>query len=54
VNDLSGTKPEPPRKPALEECCCTGCEPCVFDVYAGALECYHVTLAARERLLKPG
>lgn len=54
MNELSGTKPEPPHKPAFEECCGTGCEPCVSDVYAGALERYHVALAARERQLKPG
>ncbi len=25
--------PAPPREPALEECCGSGCDPCVFDRY---------------------
>ena len=25
--------PQPPREPALEECCGNGCDPCVFDLY---------------------
>ncbi len=25
--------PEPPIEPALEECCGSGCDPCVFDRY---------------------
>jgi Oxidoreductase-like protein, N-terminal len=39
-------QPEPPREPALDECCGTGCDPCVFDVYADALSCYRTALAA--------
>jgi hypothetical protein len=39
-------KPTPPREPAPEECCGKGCTPCVFDVYAEALERYKAELEA--------
>jgi hypothetical protein len=39
-------KPTPPREPAPEECCGKGCTPCVFDVYAEALERYNAELEA--------
>jgi len=39
-------RPLPPREPAIEECCGSGCEPCVFDRYADALERYQEALAA--------
>jgi hypothetical protein len=42
---LSGDpRPEPPREPALEECCKGGCDPCVFDRYYEALERYREAL----------
>ncbi|AGM40188.1 hypothetical protein SPISAL_00435 [Spiribacter salinus M19-40] len=25
--------PPPPREPDLDECCGSGCDPCVFDLY---------------------
>jgi hypothetical protein len=31
-------EPVPPREPDLEECCGSGCEPCVFNRYADALD----------------
>jgi hypothetical protein len=37
-------KPTPPREPEPEECCGKGCTPCVFDVYAEALERYKAEL----------
>lgn len=40
--------PVPPRQPELEECCGTGCDPCIFDIYEAALERYRVALAAWE------
>jgi hypothetical protein len=41
-------RPLPPREPALEDCCATGCVHCVFDVYQIALENYELALAAWE------
>ena len=35
-----------PRRPEEDECCGTGCVPCVFDVYEEALERYRAALAA--------
>ena len=39
-----GGPPEPPTQPALEDCCNSGCERCVFDVYYEALERYREAL----------
>ncbi|KAA0087623.1 oxidoreductase-like domain-containing protein [Trinickia soli] len=41
-------RPTPPPRPTLEECCHSGCTPCVFDLYEEALERYEVALAAWE------
>jgi hypothetical protein len=41
-------RPLPPKEPALEDCCCTGCVHCVFDMYQIALENYELALAAWE------
>lgn len=30
--------PPPPREPDLDECCGSGCDPCVFDLYEERLE----------------
>ncbi len=30
--------PPPPREPDLDECCGSGCTPCVFDLYEERLE----------------
>ncbi|WP_136414085.1 oxidoreductase-like domain-containing protein [Herbaspirillum sp. ST 5-3] len=40
--------PVPPEKPGDEECCRSGCEPCIFDLYAQELERYRTALAAWE------
>jgi Oxidoreductase-like protein, N-terminal len=40
--------PTPPKKPDLEDCCHSGCSPCVFDLYEEALERYQAALAVRE------
>lgn len=42
------TRPEPPVQPELEDCCRSGCTPCVFDLYEQALERYEQALAAWE------
>ena len=36
--------PEPPRGPQPEECCGSGCGPCVYDVYWDKLERYEQAL----------
>ncbi|WP_407671021.1 oxidoreductase-like domain-containing protein [Paraburkholderia sartisoli] len=40
--------PVPPTQPELEDCCGSGCDPCIFDIYEAALERYRVALAAWE------
>jgi hypothetical protein len=39
-------RPLPPREPALEDCCGTGCVHCIFDLYQIARENYEGALAA--------
>ena len=41
-------RPQPPVQPELEDCCRSGCTPCVFDLYEQALERYEKALAAWE------
>ncbi|XP_072941050.1 NADH-cytochrome b5 reductase-like [Epargyreus clarus] len=31
---------EPPKEPSLEDCCHSGCNPCIFDVYERQLKLY--------------
>lgn len=38
--------PVEPAQPALEDCCRSGCTPCVFDLYEEAMERYRAALAA--------
>jgi hypothetical protein len=38
-------RPQPPRQPGLEDCCLSGCNPCVFELYEQALERYELALA---------
>jgi hypothetical protein len=38
--------PQPPRRPGIDECCRSGCTPCVFDLYEEALERYRIELKA--------
>ena len=44
--DDDDPEPQPPVKPAASECCESGCERCVFDVYADELELYRAAHAA--------
>lgn len=39
-------EPIPPVQPGLNDCCCSGCVPCVFDLYEDAMERYRVQYAA--------
>jgi hypothetical protein len=32
--------PVKPNEPSIDECCGTGCRPCVFDIYENKLERY--------------
>ncbi|MFM0295754.1 MULTISPECIES: oxidoreductase-like domain-containing protein [Paraburkholderia] len=38
-------QPVPPVPPDLDDCCHSGCNPCVFDRYDEALERYRAALA---------
>jgi len=38
--------PQPPEKPMPEECCGSGCMPCVYDRYDDAVDTYRAALAA--------
>ena len=50
TDDPADPEPQPPAKPAAAECCESGCERCVFDVYAEEMERYRAALAEwRER-----
>lgn len=37
-NSADVTLPPAPREPDLDECCGSGCDPCVFDLYEQRLE----------------
>ena len=39
-------RPTPPERPLLDDCCHSGCHPCVFDLYEEALDRYEVQLHA--------
>ncbi|CUI59151.1 oxidoreductase-like domain-containing protein [Achromobacter xylosoxidans] len=38
--------PVPPEAPAPEECCNSGCIPCVYDTYNEAMDEYRAALKA--------
>ncbi|AOI86203.1 oxidoreductase [Burkholderia cepacia] len=53
---IDDPRPTPPVQPELEDCCNSGCSPCVFDLYDEALARYRVELAeweARHAQRKP-
>ena len=39
-------KPRPPERPLASDCCDSGCDRCVQDVYADELADYQAALAA--------
>jgi hypothetical protein len=40
--------PVPPVQPELEDCCHSGCEPCIFELYEDAMDRYRLELQAWE------
>jgi len=46
-------RPEPPREPGPDECCQSGCDPCVFDLYWQAYERYEQALTLWEARQTP-
>ena len=38
--------PTAPVRPDVEDCCRSGCDPCVFDLHAKAVERHRIELAA--------
>lgn len=49
---LDDPPPVAPVRPGLDDCCHSGCNPCVFDLYDDALERYQAALVewqARQR-----
>jgi mutator protein MutT len=50
----SDPMPLAPPQPDLEQCCGSGCEPCIFDVYDAAMERYRHALAAWHARHLPG
>jgi hypothetical protein len=41
-------RPQPPERPDDDACCQSGCDPCIFDLYAEELGRYRTALAAWE------
>ncbi len=41
--------PVPPVRPDNDDCCHSGCDPCIFDLYAEELERYRAELHAWEK-----
>ncbi|MDR5838642.1 oxidoreductase-like domain-containing protein [Caballeronia sp. LZ034LL] len=48
MTDSDDPRPTPPECPLPGDCCQSGCDPCVFDLYDEALARYRTELAAWE------
>ena len=46
---INDPKPVPPVPPDDEDCCRSGCDPCIFDIHAEAMERYRAELQAWEQ-----
>jgi Oxidoreductase-like protein, N-terminal len=42
-------EPQPPERPLASDCCDSGCERCVFDIYDEEMAGYRVRLAQWRR-----
>ncbi|WP_334188260.1 oxidoreductase-like domain-containing protein [Noviherbaspirillum sp.] len=47
-SDNPDPRPVAPQRPVNDECCRSGCSPCVFDLYAEDLAVYEAALRAWE------
>lgn len=47
-------RPQPPEAPLPSDCCESGCEPCVYDLHAEAMDDYRHRLAAWLTRHSPG
>jgi hypothetical protein len=54
MQDFPDDDPRPvePPSPAADDCCRSGCDPCVFDLYTEAVERYLAQLKAWEERRK--
>ena len=53
LHEVPDPRPEPPREPGTDECCQSGCDPCVFDLYWQAYERYEQALTQWEARQAP-
>ncbi|MEO7031958.1 MAG: oxidoreductase-like domain-containing protein [Herbaspirillum sp.] len=44
--NLTDPKPAQPLRPSSDDCCRSGCSPCVFELYQDDLQRYREQLAA--------
>ena len=45
--------PVAPVQPDIDDCCRSGCTPCVFDLYEEAMDRYRAALAAWQARQRP-
>ncbi|NLY63681.1 MAG: hypothetical protein GX070_01795 [Alcaligenaceae bacterium] len=50
--DNPDPKPVPPIRPDNDECCRSGCDPCIFDLYDKAVDRYRKALKEWEKRQK--
>lgn len=53
ADDPDGPPPEPPRPDDLD-CCGNGCDPCIFDLHAQALQRWRGEMKAWRERRNPG
>ncbi len=46
VSSRDETLPPPPEKPEPDECCGSGCVPCILDLYEDRLQAWRERVAA--------
>lgn len=50
---MSDDRPVPPERPLPDDCCGGGCDPCIHDLHAEAMEAYARALARWEARQSP-